>query len=233
MIDCAGRTSSEHALKRNSGGGGGGTHVEGDVDDPAEDVGRHGGCRRPSSSVAEVLEVALREVHDDAPLARRGRDGPRARVPQLEAHPAGRPRLLLLLLLVLVRRRRRRGRGAGLAVVGQRQGRGRGLGLGLGLEGAVASSPRRHLRGRRLLLVLLHRVEVDPRHGRQDAAAANCPRKRARSTRMVDRWSEVKNEAGGRGRGSWLGRRGGARHGGNGSHEWGLWRWGCCDAGDY
>ena len=63
------------------------THMEGEVDHAAEDVGRHAGGRhgaatgRGRGGVAEVLEVALREVHHDAALPRQRRDGAGARVP--------------------------------------------------------------------------------------------------------------------------------------------------------
>ena len=58
------------------------THMEGEVDHAAEDVGRHGAAtRRSRGGVAEVLEVALREVHHDAALPRQRRDGAGARVP--------------------------------------------------------------------------------------------------------------------------------------------------------
>jgi hypothetical protein len=113
--------------------------MEGDVDHAAEDVGRHAGGRYGAATgrgVSEVLEMALREVHDDGPLPRQRRDGAGARVPQLEAHRGAR-----LGLLLRRRRRRPRGRGAGPAV------------LGAGVAGL------------RLLRVLLHGVvEVDPRH---------------------------------------------------------------------
>lgn len=131
--------------------------MERDVEDAAEDVGRHGGgCVRGRGRVAEVVEVALREVDDDAALARHGRDGPRAGVPQLEAHRAG------------PRQRRGREGGARLAVAGLGLRLGVGVGLGLRLGGAVAAAaaPGKQLLRRRLLLVLLHRVEVDPRHPR-------------------------------------------------------------------
>jgi len=78
------------------------THVEVDVDDAAEDVRRH--RRRRRRVPADVLEVALRQVRDGAALPRQRRDGPRARVPQVQAHRAARPlcRRRLRLLLVLL-----------------------------------------------------------------------------------------------------------------------------------
>jgi len=62
--------------------------------------------RPPLRVAADVLEVALRQVHDGAALARQRRDGARARVPQLHAHgatgPGGHRRRLRLRLILLL-----------------------------------------------------------------------------------------------------------------------------------
>jgi hypothetical protein len=176
--------------------------MEGDIDDAAEDVGRHGGVDRRAArrrGIPELLEVSLREVHDDAALPRERCDGSRAGVPKLEAHRRAVPRL---------GRRRARGRGAAAALLGQ--------------GAAVVGGRREDL----LLLVLLHGVvEVDARHRFGGGGGQE------RGTRREARESEAINGDGGvgcargrerKGRGGLRGqqprgRRGGVTHRGNGA----------------
>lgn len=159
--------------------------MEGDVDDAAEHVWRHR-CSRRVSVAADVLEVALRQVHDGAALARQRRDGARARVPQLQTH---------------------------------------GATTGPG-------GHRRRLRLRLLLVLLLHGVEVNARHG-PGRPQQLAPRKeqttaaKRRCGRRVELRKRVRSErAGLMARGEeWVGGGGGggvATHGGDG-HEWLGW----------
>jgi hypothetical protein len=132
--------------------------MEGDIDDAAEDVGRHGGVDRRAARRRELLEVPLREVHDDAALPRERRDGPRAGVPKLEADRRAGPRV----------GRRARGRGAAAAAP-----RGQGA--------AVVGGRGEDL----LLVVLLHGVvEVDPRH--RVGGRARSTRREARESEAIN-----------------------------------------------